>query len=244
MIFLHGGFWQAAYDRTHTGPLAADLAGARVPVACVEYRRVGQPGGGWPGTLDDVERALAALPALVRPHVDPAGAVLAGHSAGGHLALLNAGTPGLAGVVALAPVADLAAAYRAGLGTGAVAALLGGGPDDVPDRYDRADPARRGALAVPTEIVHGDADDVVPVSISVEPTRPTVGGDRCRLSVLPGVDHFALIDPLSSAWPDVWRRWPPSVRSALTGRPRDGRTPYGPRDAWPGHVERIRTCPS
>jgi acetyl esterase/lipase len=202
VIFLHGGFWKAAYDRTHTGPLAVDLAGRGYAVACVEYPRVGQPGGGWPGTLVDVERALEALPALVRPHLDPDGAVLAGHSAGGHLALLNAGTPGLAGVVALAPVADLAAGHRAGLGSGAVAALLGGGPDDVPDRYDRADPARRGALPVPTRIVHGDADDVVPVSISGT-YADAVGGDRCLLCVLPGADHFALIDPLSSAWPDV-----------------------------------------
>jgi acetyl esterase/lipase len=202
VIFLHGGFWKAIYDRKHTGPLAVDLAGRGYAVACVEYRRVGQPGGGWPGTLDDVERALSALPALVSPHVDPSGAVLAGHSAGGHLALLNAGTPGLAGVVALAPVADLAAGYREGLGTGAVAALLGGGPDEVPGRYERADPARRGAPAVRTEIVHGAADDVVPVSISAN-YLAEVGGDRCRLHVLPGVDHFALIDPLSSAWPDV-----------------------------------------
>src|SRR6185312_13554455 len=136
VIFIHGGFWQAAYDRAHTGPLAAALAARGHPVACPEYRRVGQPGGGYPGTLDDVEAALAALPALVRPHADPAGAILAGHSAGGHLALLNAHTPGLAGVVALAPVADLGAAYDAGTGSDAVAALLGGGPREVPARFD------------------------------------------------------------------------------------------------------------
>ncbi len=57
VIFVHGGFWQAAYDRAHAGPLAADLAARGYPVACPEYRRVGQPGGGWPGTLDDVAAA-------------------------------------------------------------------------------------------------------------------------------------------------------------------------------------------
>jgi acetyl esterase/lipase len=202
VIFLHGGFWRAAFDRSHTGPLAADLAGRGYAVACVEYRRVGQPGGGWPGTLDDVEAALAALPGLVRPHADPAGAVLAGHSAGGHLALLNAATPGLAGVVALAPVADLAAAYHTGIGAGAVALLLGGGPDEVPERYDRADPARRGPVPVPTEIIHGDLDDRVPLSISTG-YADAVGGTRCRLRVLPGEDHFGVIDPLSTAWPHV-----------------------------------------
>lgn len=202
VVFLHGGFWQAAYDRTHTGPLAADLAARGFPVACPEYRRVGQAGGGWPGTLDDVEAALAALPGLVRPHADPAGAVLAGHSAGGHLALLNAGTPGLAGVVALAPVADLAAAHRAGTGDGAVADLLGGGPDDVPERFDRADPARRGPLPIPTVIIHGDVDDRVPLDNSAG-YAASVGGELCRMQVLSGVEHFAVIDPLSEAWPHV-----------------------------------------
>jgi acetyl esterase/lipase len=202
VIFLHGGFWRAAYDRAHTGPLAADLAARGYPVACPEYRRVGQPGGGWPGTLDDVEAALAALPGLVRPHADPAGAVLAGHSAGGHLALLNAHTPGLAGVVALAPVADLGEAYRTGIGSNAVAALLGGGPHDVPAHFDRADPARRGPLPVPTVIIHGDADDQVPVTNSAG-YAASVGGDRCTIEVLSRVDHFAIIDPLSAAWGHV-----------------------------------------
>lgn len=202
VIFLHGGFWQAAYDRTHTGPLAADLAARGHPVACPEYRRIGQPGGGWPGTLDDVEAALAALPGLVRPHADPAGAILAGHSAGGHLALLNAHTPGLAGVVALAPVADLGEAYRAGTGGGAVAALLGGGPHQVPAHFDRADPARRGPVPVPTVIVHGDADDRVPVA-NAAGYAASVAGVLCRLEVLAGVDHFAVIDPQSEAWRHV-----------------------------------------
>lgn len=202
VIFLHGGFWRAEYDRAHTGPLAADLAARGHPVACPEYRRVGQPGGGWPGTLDDVEAALAALPDLVRPHADPAGAVLAGHSAGGHLALLNAHTPGLSGVVALAPVADLAEAHRTGIGSGAVAALLGGGPLEVPTRFDRADPARRGPVPVPTVIVHGDADDRVPLANSAG-YAASVGGSSCRVEVLDGIDHFAVIDPLSGAWPHV-----------------------------------------
>lgn len=199
VVFLHGGFWRAAYDRRHVGPLAADLAGRGYPVAVVEYRRVGQEGGGWPGTFDDVERALVLLPALVAPHADPRGYILGGHSAGGHLALINARRAG--GVLALAPVADLGMAYDLGIGDNAVAELLGGGPDLVPDRYDRADPARRGPLNVPAVIVHGDADDRVPVAISRRYTRD--GNARCRLFVLPGSDHFGVIDPLSSAWPSV-----------------------------------------
>jgi len=201
VVFLHGGFWRAAYDRATAGggPLAADLAARGHPVVCPEYRRIGQDGGGWPGTFDDVERALSALPALVRPYAEPAGMILAGHSAGGQLALLNGAAA--AGVLALAPVADLAAGYALRLGGGAVGDLLGGGPDDVPERYDRADPARRGPLPVPAVIVHGDADEPVPLELS---ERYLAGaGAGCRLFVPPGGDHFAVIDPLSSAWPTV-----------------------------------------
>lgn len=199
VVFLHGGFWRAEFDRSHTGPLAAALAAKGYPVACVEFRRVGTAGGGWPGTFDDVERALAAIPDLVRPYADPTRPVLAGHSAGGHLALVYAGL--VAGVLALAPVADLAEAYRLRLGEGAVAELLGGGPERVPARYDRVDPVRRGLPPVPVVIVHGDADDRVPVAISQR--YVSLVSPRCQLFVLPGGGHFGVIDPLSSAWPTV-----------------------------------------
>ena len=134
VLLLHGGFWRAAFDRAHLGPLAAALAGENFVVCTAEFRRTGQPGGGWPGTFDDVAAAVDVLPGLARSAVPGADAdgwpvVLAGHSAGGHLALWAAGrhrlgphSPwylaggprgvGVAGVVALAPVSDLAACYR------------------------------------------------------------------------------------------------------------------------------------
>jgi acetyl esterase/lipase len=203
VIFIHGGFWRAAYDRSHTGPLAADLAARGYPVATIEYRRVGQPGGGWPGTLDDVAAAVERVPDLVSDQIGAAAhrPVLAGHSAGGHLALWYASRahgaedPALRGVLALAPVADLALAYRLGLGDGAVAALLGGGPADAPDRYASAQPGRP---AVPVIIVHGAEDDVVPVAVS-----RVYAWEGMKLIELPGVEHYAVIDPDSSAWSAV-----------------------------------------
>jgi acetyl esterase/lipase len=213
VIFLHGGFWRADWDRTHAGPLAADLAAAGFPVAVVEYRRVGQRGGGWPGTFDDVVAGIAAAPAAVdralaargRPP-SPPGAVLLGHSAGGQLALVYAGSPaaaGLRGVLALAPVADLAEAYALDLDGGAVAALLGGGPADAPAHYAAADPVRR-PPRVRTVVLHGDEDVQVPVTLSrryVAAAR-SVGAD-VTLRELPGVEHFGLIAPFSTAWPRV-----------------------------------------
>jgi hypothetical protein len=98
VIFLHGGFWRSAFDRTHTGPLAEALAAAGFAVCTPEFRRTGQPGGGWPGSFDDVAAAVDVLPGLVAAAVqeaggraDPGRLVLAGHSAGGHLALWAAG---------------------------------------------------------------------------------------------------------------------------------------------------------
>ena len=201
MIFIHGGFWRAAFDRSHAGPLAADLAARGHPVATVEFRRVGQAGGGWPGTFDDVAAAVVAA-ATELPDGPP---ILAGHSAGGQLALWYAGRAPerVRAVLALAPVADLTAGYRLGLGDGAVGALLGGSPEEVPDRYAATDPARQVPLPVPAVLVHGTEDDRVPVTVSRG--YAAVAGPAVRLVELPGVEHFGLIDPLSSAWPEVLR---------------------------------------
>src|SRR5262249_24333179 len=96
VIFLHGGFWRVAYDRSHTGPMATALASAGYAVCVPEFRRTGQPGGGWPGTFDHAAAAVDRSPALVRDAAGPGviadgPPLLAGHSAGGHLALWAAG---------------------------------------------------------------------------------------------------------------------------------------------------------
>ena len=131
VALVHGGFWKAAYDRTHLRPLAAALADDGFAVASVEYPRVGMPGGGWPGTCDavaDALRAVVADPAL------PDRVVAVGHSAGGHLVTWCASSPdggprprvaGLVGVVPLAGVVDLRLADDLALGDHAVRGLLG-----------------------------------------------------------------------------------------------------------------------
>jgi acetyl esterase/lipase len=201
VIFVHGGSWRAAYDRAHAGPLSADLAARGYPVATIEYRRVGHEGGGWPGTADDVVAAISAAHAALPPSGPP---VVAGHSAGGQLALWYAARAPVRGVLALAPLADLVLSYRMGLVGGAVVDLLGGRPDEVPARYVAADPMRHLPLGVPVVIVHGDADDVVPVEVArsyLAAARDA--GDGVTLVELPGTDHFEVIDPLSAAWPAV-----------------------------------------
>jgi acetyl esterase/lipase len=136
--------------------------------------------------------------------------VLAGHSAGGQLALwaaadLARGAPAVRmPVLALAPVADLSRAYALDLDGGAVAALLGGGPADLPDRYAAADPTALLPLGVPIALVHGTEDAQVPVEFSrAFAARARSAGDRVFYSELPGAEHFGVIDPQSSAWPAV-----------------------------------------
>ncbi|MEV6691366.1 alpha/beta hydrolase [Micromonospora sp. NPDC051196] len=210
VIVVHGGFWRVEYDRRHTDSLADAMARFGYPVAQLEYRRTGQPGGGWPGTLTDVRSGVSALPRLAAAalpgRVAPMPPILVGHSAGGHLALHTAtrSPQDVGGVLALAPVSDLAEAYRLDLDSGAVAALLGGGPADVPDRYEVADLRVTAPPPTRTVVIHGTLDQQVPVGMSraYVAAAQALGGD-IHLVELPDCEHFGLIDPESPAWPQV-----------------------------------------
>jgi acetyl esterase/lipase len=215
IVFLHGGFWRAAYDRKHAGPLAEALADSGFVVCTPEYRKVGQDGGGWPGTFDDIATAVRLLPGLVAEAshgiADPARTILAGHSAGGHLALWSAcelgrehRLPGRQAVVSLAGVCDLTESYRQQLGRGAAGALMGGGPDIFPDRYAAADPMLLLPVRALVSLVHGKSDDQVPWQQSHDlAAAARAAGDTVSCSLLDDCGHFEVIDPLSSAWPAV-----------------------------------------
>jgi acetyl esterase/lipase len=233
VVVIHGGFWAAEFDRTHAGPQSAALAGAGYVVATAEYRRIGQGGGGWPGTFDDVAALTDTLPALVADavgsRVDTARTVLVGHSAGGHLAAwaaarhrLPAGsrwhrdTPLGAGVVSLAGVLDLATAETLGLGEQAVTRLLGGTAVQQPERYAVASPAALLPSGARQVLVHGNLDPQVPVDMSRQyADRGRALGDAIDLRELAGTGHFELIDPRSAAWPTALE----SIRE-VTGGPR------------------------
>jgi pimeloyl-ACP methyl ester carboxylesterase len=106
--------------------------------------------------------------------------------------------------VALAAVSDLISGHRQGLGHGAVARLLGGGPDTQKDRYALTSPAGLLPTGTRVRLVHGRADEIVPCEMSVDyAARAQAAGDDAACVVLPGAGHFALIDPLSTAWPSV-----------------------------------------
>jgi len=213
VVAIHGGFWRAAYGLDHLRPFCAALAARGFAVASLEYRRLGEPGGGWPGTLDDVQLACLSLASGVEAHaLDVSGALLVGHSAGGHLALWAAarvrpaGTLPWVGVVGLAAVSDLLEASRLDLSRGVVHEFLGGKPEKVPARYQEASPAAFLPLGVPTTLVHGTNDEDVPYAMSqAYVKRAQAAGDRARLVTLEGGGHFDVIAPTSAFWPQVTR---------------------------------------
>lgn len=211
-IALHGGFWRAKYDLTHLGHACEALRHAGFATFSLEYRRTGQPGGGFPGTLEDLVRAMDVLPALGPRGVRTEGIAVFGHSAGGQLALWLAGelkrrrgahSP-LTGVLSLAGVTDLVRASALRLGDGAVDAFLGGDPATHPEAYAAASPFARLPAGVPQHLLHGEADDTVPCALSRDyATRARALGDEVHFEALPGVGHFEPIDPRSVAWPHV-----------------------------------------
>ncbi|GAA3373607.1 alpha/beta hydrolase [Streptomyces sannanensis] len=224
VVVLHGGAWRAPYDRRHITPFAGFLARNGFAVANIEYRRgsalphqgEGSAAGRWPETFDDVAAALDALPSLVAgalPQADPRRTVLAGHSAGGHLALWAAARhvlpkdsrwrlpapPALRGVVALAPIADLRLAAERGVCSGAAVQLLGGeGP--FAERAGYADPAVLLPTGIATTVVQGRTDIVVPQEVAESYVDAAArAGETVGWTLLEGVGHFPLIDPSADA---------------------------------------------
>ena len=195
---LHGGFWRAPYAADLMEPLCVDLAARGYEAWNVEYRRIGA-GGGWPMTFDDVRGAVAGVEEPL---------VTLGHSAGGHLALWLAAERGAVLAISQAGVVDLVEAWRLGLSRRAPEELLGGAPDEVPERYASASPAARLPLGVPQLLVHGRRDDTVPAEMSrtyAEQAGRT--GDAVEL-VETDERHFECLDPASASWSAIVERLP------------------------------------
>lgn len=220
VILIHGGCWLAEYDVTHIGKLAAALTGLGYATWTLEYRRVGNPGGGWPGTLEDVARGADHLRVVARQHpIDLDRVVAAGHSAGGHLALWLAGRHGiprdaelydphpiaLNGVLALAPAPDLQFLHAEGICGDVVDALMGGAPAEHPERYRQGSVVSLVPLDVPQRIVLGEQDTSwTPVGLRYFEAARNAGDAVKRIDAAES-GHFEMIDPDSTTWPLVRR---------------------------------------
>lgn len=218
VVVLHGGFWRARYDLGHVGHLCADLTSRGYATWSLEYRRIGNEGGGFPGTLEDVGAGVDHLAKLAAEHrLDLNRVAVLGHSAGGHLAAWVASRARvsdpklrgrkrlkLAGMVSLAGVLDLAHAHALRLSNGVVEELMGGTPHQKPAEYARASPIALLPNGVRQVLLHGTEDDTVPSALSsdYQATAKKLGDDS-RFVPLPGAGHFELIDPKSIHWPKV-----------------------------------------
>ena len=208
VFFIHGGYWRAKYDLTYAGHLCAALKKAGIATWNVEYRRVGNPGGGWPGTFEDVRSAYRAL----REHkndslskIDLKKLCVSGHSAGGQLALcLAAFENSVTRVFSLAGVLDLRRAWDLHLSSDAAAAFLGGSPTEVPDHYHEASPAERSIPQARQKLIHGTTDDSVPYEMSQNyAAKKKQAGEQVELITLPNIGHFEIVDPGSAVWKQV-----------------------------------------
>ncbi|MEO7001562.1 MAG: alpha/beta fold hydrolase [Ktedonobacterales bacterium] len=224
VIVIHGGYWRAQYGLEYFGQACAALATRGLSTWNIEYRRIGDPGGGWPNTLLDVAAAADYLPTLAAQYPLDLGRIVAlGHSAGGQLALwlaarprIPAGSPLvpaatvtpllLLGVVSLAGVVDLRRAWELRLSGNVVESLLGGAPLAVPDRYAAASPYELAPLGphIRQILLHGADDENVPVSQSEEYVAHAQAlGDDARLILLPDTGHFELVAPSMPQWQTV-----------------------------------------
>lgn len=213
-VLLHGGYWRSVWGADLMDALAIDLADRGYAAWNLEYRRPDRHG--WAATTADVAAGLATLAGAQTggppPGLDLDRVSVIGHSAGGQLALrlaADAGPPSgvrsggavpVALAVSLAGVLDLVAGHRRGVGTGAVPAALGGGPEDLPERYAAADPMRRLPLGVAQLIVQGDRDDLDLIDFNRRyVTAAREAGEEVGWLELPG-DHFSAIDPAAGIW--------------------------------------------
>ena len=129
-------------------------------------------------------------------------AVILGHSAGGQLALcLAAHEESVRNCVSLAGVLDLRRAWQLHLSNDAVVEYLGGTPEQVPEHYREASPMELTIATARQVIVHGLADEVVPVAISRDySAAKKKRGEAVEFIPIPQAGHFDVIDPHSKAF--------------------------------------------
>ena len=193
VILIHGGCWLNSFDVNHSRPLATALNQEGFAVWSLEYRRTGDPGGGWPGTLEDIQLALSQLERLSSYAIDLSRVAIAGHSAGGHLALMaGADLTSVKAVIGLAAIVDIET-YSRGSNSCQTAGpdFIGVSLEDGPELYALANPVKQ-ALNPASMLLHGNNDEIVPLDHFPQDLLP--------LSVVAGAGHFDWIHPGTPAF--------------------------------------------
>lgn len=225
-VLVHGGCWTAKFGGiTQLRNMAGALRERGIAVWNVEYRRVDEAGGGYPGMYQDMHAALDALSARSNSgsgKLDLRRVVAVGHSAGGQLVQWIAGR---SRIPASSPL------YRTGANMLPVRAVvsLGGLADlrrerdlirsncgrDTPELAGQPGPARPDVYAdtnaaelLPngshTILVTGELDTISPPRVAHDyAARATAAGDRAEVVILPGASHYDEVAASSASWPLV-----------------------------------------
>ena len=220
VLFIHGGCWLSRYDIAHTAALEQALADSGFAVWSLEYRRVGNEGGGWPGTFTDIGQGADHLRELApRYALDLDRVIASGHSAGGQFALWLAARPKVPsssalhvanpirvrGVLGLAPAPDLEGLHASGVCGNVIENLMGGSPAAHPDRYAAVSPMQLTPIGVPQELVIGALDRMwTPIGRSYVARAAAAGDTQVEVVEAPESGHFDLLAPDTTTWPLVF----------------------------------------
>ena len=226
VVFFHGGWWKSEYDLGYGGYLCAALKHEGIAIWSVEYRRVGQPCGGWPGTFQDAASGFDFGSILANKYpLDLTRLVTMGHSAGGHLAFWIAGRqhvphdseifvpePGISlrGAIALGGAVDLRLTIDLSRDPvfshdrDEVCRFMGGSPEDLPNRYKAGNPGDLLPFQPAQVLIQGTADDQIPPDLPLRWADKSRGvGSDATVKMVNGADHFDVVDPASHAWETV-----------------------------------------
>jgi acetyl esterase/lipase len=219
VVFVHGGGWTENWSLDYPAPLVEALTGAGVATWNIEFRRIGNTGGAYPGTFLDVAKATDFLRQLAPVyHLDLNRVVISGHSSGGHLALwlgsrgsippsspLYIANPLIpVGVVSLAGIPDLQGALEQGGRTDVLTLLGGVTPAEAMALYPTTSPYHMLPTGVPTSHIVGTLDNPWRQDITFAyKARAESLGDNARVFNPVGANHFDVVDPCGPAWPTI-----------------------------------------
>lgn len=221
-VLVHGGCWTEKFGGiVQLRNMAGALAARGIAVWNVEYRRVDEAGGGYPGMYEDMHAALDTLAAQASAHRLDLGRVVAvGHSAGGQLvqwiagrARIPASSPlhrasmlPVRAVVSLGGLADLRREHAlikesCGRDTPELAGLPSTSRPDVYADTNAAELLPNGSHTI---LVTGELDTISPPRVAHDyAARARAAGDGAEVVILPGASHYDEVAATSPSWPLV-----------------------------------------
>jgi acetyl esterase/lipase len=221
-VLVHGGCWLSIADNDYMDPVAQALTGAGWATWNLEFRKLDEPGGAWPGIFRDVAAGTDHLREVARHHpLDLAHVVTVGHSSGGHLALWLASRHRIPagaelhdadpltvhGVVSLAGIADLVHYHEMKVEAcgDTPTQLLGGTPPPESPRTAQASPAALLPTGVPQILLTGQDDYAVPPAHGdAYAALAAAKGQEAVHHVIPHASHFEIVAPWTEPWKEAW----------------------------------------